>query len=63
MGGGYLVWLWLKEDMNWILGAIGGFILLPRLTILNLFLCIFEKVGYKIRDNITILFQSKMPGI
>jgi small multidrug resistance family-3 protein len=24
---GYLVWLWLREDMSWILGAIGGFIL------------------------------------
>jgi small multidrug resistance family-3 protein len=23
----YLVWLWLREDMSWILGAIGGFIL------------------------------------
>jgi small multidrug resistance family-3 protein len=22
-----LVWLWLREDMSWILGAIGGFIL------------------------------------
>jgi small multidrug resistance family-3 protein len=21
------VWLWLREDMSWILGAIGGFIL------------------------------------
>ena len=27
IGGGYLVWLWLREDMSWILGAIGGFIL------------------------------------
>jgi small multidrug resistance family-3 protein len=27
IGGGYLVWLWLREDMIWILGAIGGFIL------------------------------------
>ncbi len=27
VGGGYLVWLWLREDMSWILGAIGGFIL------------------------------------
>ena len=22
-----MVWLWLREDMSWILGAIGGFIL------------------------------------
>jgi small multidrug resistance family-3 protein len=27
IGGGYLVWLWLREDMSWTLGAIGGFIL------------------------------------
>lgn len=27
IGGGYLVWLWLREDMSWILGAVGGFIL------------------------------------
>ncbi|HZD33667.1 MAG TPA: YnfA family protein [Nitrososphaeraceae archaeon] len=27
IGGGYLIWLWLREDMSWILGAVGGFIL------------------------------------
>jgi small multidrug resistance family-3 protein len=27
IGGGYLVWLWLREDMSWILGAIGGYII------------------------------------
>ena len=27
IGGGYLVWLWLREDMSWIIGALGGFIL------------------------------------
>jgi small multidrug resistance family-3 protein len=27
IGGGYLVWLWLREDMSWILGAVGGFVL------------------------------------
>ena len=27
IGGGYLVWLWLRADMSWMLGAIGGFIL------------------------------------
>src|SRR5918995_2613053 len=27
IGGGYLVWLWLREDMSWVLGAIGGSIL------------------------------------
>jgi len=27
IGGGYLVWLWLREGMGWILGVIGGFIL------------------------------------
>ena len=27
IGGGYFVWLWLREDMSWVLGAIGGFIL------------------------------------
>ncbi|MGH9977723.1 MAG: YnfA family protein, partial [Nitrososphaeraceae archaeon] len=20
IGGGYLVWLWLREDMSWVLG-------------------------------------------
>ena len=27
LGGGYLVWLWLREDYGWIIGAIGGFVL------------------------------------
>jgi small multidrug resistance family-3 protein len=27
ISGGYLVWIWLRADMSWILGAIGGFIL------------------------------------
>jgi small multidrug resistance family-3 protein len=27
IGGGYLVWLWLRENMNWILGVIGGIVL------------------------------------
>jgi small multidrug resistance family-3 protein len=27
IGGGYLVWLWLREAMSWILGIIGGFVL------------------------------------
>ena len=27
IGGGYLVWLWLREDMSWVLGAVGGFVL------------------------------------
>ena len=27
IGGGYLVWLWLREDFGWILGAAGGFVL------------------------------------
>ena len=27
IGGGYLVWLWLREDFSWILGAIGGLVL------------------------------------
>jgi small multidrug resistance family-3 protein len=27
IGGGYLVWLWLRADMSWMLGVIGGFIL------------------------------------
>ena len=27
IGGGYLVWLWLREDMSWMFGAIGGLIL------------------------------------
>jgi len=27
ISGGYLVWLWLREDFSWVLGAIGGFVL------------------------------------
>ena len=27
LGGGYLVWLWLREDLGLVLGAIGGFVL------------------------------------
>ncbi len=27
IGGGYLVWLWLREDNGWFVGAIGGLIL------------------------------------
>ncbi|MGB8024793.1 MAG: YnfA family protein [Nitrososphaeraceae archaeon] len=27
IGGGYLIWLWLRENMNWILGVVGGFVL------------------------------------
>jgi small multidrug resistance family-3 protein len=27
IGGGYLIWIWLRDGMSWILGALGGFIL------------------------------------
>ena len=27
IGGGYLVWLWLRENYSWIFGAFGGFVL------------------------------------
>jgi small multidrug resistance family-3 protein len=27
IGGGYLVWLWLREDMSWLLGVLGAFVL------------------------------------
>ena len=27
IGGGYMVWLWLRENYNWTLGACGGLIL------------------------------------
>ena len=27
IGGGYLVWLWLRDGMSWTLGAVGGFVL------------------------------------
>lgn len=27
IGGGYLVWIWLRNDQSWVLGALGGFIL------------------------------------
>ena len=28
IGGGYLVWLWLRESYSWIFGVLGGFILI-----------------------------------
>jgi small multidrug resistance family-3 protein len=27
IGGGYLVWLWFRDGMSWILGVLGGFVL------------------------------------
>ena len=27
IGGGYLVWLWLREGQGWVLGALGGLVL------------------------------------
>jgi len=27
IGGGYLVWLWLRDSMSWTVGALGGFVL------------------------------------
>lgn len=27
IGGGFLVWLWLREGMSWMFGVLGGFIL------------------------------------
>jgi small multidrug resistance family-3 protein len=27
IGGGYLVWLWIKEKKSWVLGILGGIIL------------------------------------
>ena len=27
IGGGYLVWLWVRESMSWLLGILGGFVL------------------------------------
>ena len=27
IGGGYLVWLWLREDFGFVIGALGGFVL------------------------------------
>jgi len=27
IGGGYLVWLWLREGMSWMVGVLGGFVL------------------------------------
>ena len=27
IGGGYLVWLWLRDGMSWMVGSIGGFVL------------------------------------
>lgn len=27
IGGGYLIWLWLRENMGWLVGMVGGFIL------------------------------------
>ena len=27
IGGGYLVWLWLRNDFGWWIGILGGFVL------------------------------------
>ena len=27
IGGGYLVWLWLRESYSWMIGVVGGFVL------------------------------------
>lgn len=27
IGGGYLVWLWLRDGRGWVLGALGGLVL------------------------------------
>lgn len=27
IGGGYLIWLWLRENMGWLLGVLGGLVL------------------------------------
>ncbi len=27
IGGGYLVWLWLRDSFAWWVGAVGGFVL------------------------------------
>jgi small multidrug resistance family-3 protein len=27
IGGGYVIWLWLKEDLHWIVGILGGLVL------------------------------------
>jgi len=27
IGGAYLVWLWLRSDLSWLVGALGGFVL------------------------------------
>lgn len=27
IGGGYLIWLWLRDGMSWMLGPLGGFVL------------------------------------
>lgn len=27
IGGGYLVWLWLRENYSWMIGVLGGFVL------------------------------------
>jgi len=27
IGGGYLVWLWLRESYSWVFGVLGGFVL------------------------------------
>jgi len=27
IGGGYLVWLWLRDDFSWWVGGIGGLVL------------------------------------
>lgn len=36
IGGGYLIWRWLKERINWIYGLLGGLVLFGYGIILTL---------------------------
>ena len=36
IGGGYLIWKWLKERINWIYGLLGGLVLFGYGIILTL---------------------------
>ena len=44
IGGGYLVWLWLREDMSWVLGVIGGFVLFLYGIVPTLQLSYFHRI-------------------
>lgn len=56
IGGGYLVWLWLREDFSFVLGAVGCAVLI--ITMLTIYNGISEEDKPTIQENPTITKES-----